>query len=114
MLREDNEAFAIVSVSAVEVRDLDFVNDACRVLQQDAQKIEDGSLHVAERRALTALLGKFSTFGARVLQTEPKAKPLGFAFGGRFFGLIFTSVCHQHSFVWHLLIITEIQLRMTN
>ena len=42
-LREDKEAFAVVHVSAQEVRDLDFANDAAKALSIAATQMEAGN-----------------------------------------------------------------------
>ncbi|KAH9381511.1 hypothetical protein HPB48_005514 [Haemaphysalis longicornis] len=54
--KEDREAFAVVPVSASEVRDLDFANDACQVLQLLVGALEGGRAGVTERRLLLQLL----------------------------------------------------------
>uniref|UniRef100_H2M6Z9 Inositol 1,4,5-trisphosphate receptor n=1 Tax=Oryzias latipes TaxID=8090 RepID=H2M6Z9_ORYLA len=54
--KEDKEAFAIVSVPLSEVRDLDFANDASKVLEATVKKIQNDNLPQNERRFVTKLL----------------------------------------------------------
>uniref|UniRef100_A0A4W3GWE7 Inositol 1,4,5-trisphosphate receptor n=1 Tax=Callorhinchus milii TaxID=7868 RepID=A0A4W3GWE7_CALMI len=54
--KEDKEAFAIVSVPVSEIRDLDFANDASKILGTIVEKIEQGALSHNDRRFAIKLL----------------------------------------------------------
>eukprot|EP00062_Callorhinchus_milii_P022695 gi/632980746/ref/XP_007907206.1/ PREDICTED: inositol 1,4,5-trisphosphate receptor type 2 isoform X2 [Callorhinchus milii] len=64
--KEDKEAFAIVSVPLSEVRDLDFANDASKVLSAAVLTLEDGTITQNERRFVTKLLEDLVFFVADV------------------------------------------------
>ncbi|XP_035381388.1 inositol 1,4,5-trisphosphate receptor type 2 isoform X1 [Electrophorus electricus] len=55
-IKEDKEAFAIVSVPLSEVRDLDFANDANKVLESCVRQLEIGTFTPNDRRFVNKLL----------------------------------------------------------
>ncbi|XP_062921619.1 inositol 1,4,5-trisphosphate receptor type 3 isoform X1 [Mobula hypostoma] len=64
--KEDKEAFAIVSVPVSEIRDLDFANDASKILGTIVEKLEQGTLNHNDRRFAIKLLEDLVFFVADV------------------------------------------------
>lgn len=81
VIKEDKEAFAIVPVSATEVRDLDFANDACKVLSKISAQLEDRHiLSPNERRFVIQLLQEVIYFIANMENDPKKGDPLEVSF----------------------------------
>ena len=66
----------MVPVPAIEVRDLDFANDACKVLVVVSARMEQGSLSQNERRAVTSLLQDIIYFVANLEADQNKSEAL--------------------------------------
>ncbi|RWS03738.1 inositol 1:4:5-trisphosphate receptor type 3-like protein, partial [Dinothrombium tinctorium] len=77
---EDKEAFKIIPVPISEVRDLDFVNDAYKVLNSMFEKFAKGALNQYEKRLLTQLLHDIVYFIADLENHAKKLDPLLYEF----------------------------------
>ncbi|XP_026189008.1 inositol 1,4,5-trisphosphate-gated calcium channel ITPR3 isoform X2 [Mastacembelus armatus] len=67
--KEDKEAFAIVSVPVMEIRDLDFANDASAMLCTVVEKLNQGFISQNDRRFAIKLLEDVVFFVADVLNS---------------------------------------------
>ncbi|XP_060734023.1 inositol 1,4,5-trisphosphate receptor type 2 isoform X1 [Tachysurus vachellii] len=66
-IKEDKEAFAIISVPLSEVRDLDFANDANKVLESFVHKLGKCQIAQNDRRFVTKLLEDLIFFVCEVI-----------------------------------------------
>jgi inositol 1,4,5-triphosphate receptor type 1 len=72
-IKEDREAFQLIPVPTIEVRDLDFATDAAKMLEVFAKKMMLNQLLINEKRSLSALLTDLIFF---VAEYESNADPL--------------------------------------
>lgn len=72
-IKEDKEAFQIIPVPPIEVRDLDFATDASKMVEVFAKKMASNQLMVNDRRSLAALLTDLIFF---VAEYESNGDPL--------------------------------------
>lgn len=75
-VKEDKEAFQIVPVLASEVRDLDYANDACKVLNKIYNQLENGTISQNERRQTILLLKEIIYFLCNKENDHKKQDPL--------------------------------------
>ena len=71
--RDDREAFAIMPVNDLEIRDLDFCADTQRVLSYHARRVKDGTISSLEKKLEIKLLKDliFFLMGQEVLACVP-------------------------------------------
>merc|ERR1719357_2056250 len=54
--KDDKEAFALITVEATEVKDLDYITDCHKVLERFVCKVRDGKVSFCDRSAVVSLL----------------------------------------------------------
>ena len=75
-IKEDKEAFQIKPVLASEVRDLDYANDACKVLKKIFSELENGTISQNERKITILLLKEIIYFLCDKENDHKKQDPL--------------------------------------
>ncbi|EGD76540.1 type I inositol triphosphate receptor [Salpingoeca rosetta] len=78
--RDDREAFAIIPVNDLEIRDLDFCSDTQRVLSYHARRIKDGTISSIEKKLETKILKDLIFF---LVGQEPSEHADPFALSGK-------------------------------